>query len=256
MTISAVKKTQAGARLIDVYDHLLIRTLSVYWQARAPHVLPWLALDPTDVVLEVGCGYGIWTSYIAPRVQAYWALDLNPKAIQGARRWRVFNPTNANAPNVHFSGSNAEKLPFQSGSFSKVFLIDVIEHIPDHQVAVQEIARVLKPGGRVVMTTMLENRPSYIRRIEFPDHVREYTPESLLGLFDQTDLVVDQVEYFYYAPTMIARELQWIGQQWKVNTIPGVNLAAGLVYRLISNLEHYCAVGMPGGICVLAVKKI
>lgn len=78
-------------------------------------------------------------------------------------------------------------LPFRDASFDWVISFQVIEHIRDDRAFVAEIHRVLRPGGRFLVTT--PNAPMSLTRN--PWHVREYTPEELrqllLGPFSEVE---------------------------------------------------------------------
>jgi SAM-dependent methyltransferase len=181
-------------------------------------------------------------------------MDLDTQAMEAARLWK--SPRSPCFPTVstRFAQARAERLPFSDGAFSKVLAVDVIEHIPDHRSAVRDIARVLDMNGRVVMTTLLADRPSYFRKVVFTDHVREYSLEQFENLFAQADLRVEHRFFFYRAPTMIARELQLLAAQRGVGRIPGLSLILGLFMRLLSDLEFLLPVGRPAGMGVVAVK--
>jgi len=242
------------SRLSGLYSHLPNRSFSPYWQAGAPQVLRWLELHPEDVVLEVGCGHGLWTSFIAPRVRATYACDIDVPAIRGAALWQ--SPREPYQPRacVGFVQASGTDLPFADTAFSKVLGVDVLEHIPDHCAMMGEIARVLKPDGRIVMTTLLRNRPAYIRKITFLDHVREYGTEDFQELFREVGLQIAQTFYFYYMPTTVARELNMLVGQSRIGKVVGVDLVMGPAWRLVCDIERLYRRGRPGGIGVVATK--
>jgi ubiquinone/menaquinone biosynthesis C-methylase UbiE len=240
-------------RLSGLYSHLENRTASVYWQARAPHVLAALNLGPTDVVLEIGCGVGTWTSYVAPRVGRMVALDVDLPAVRAARRWRSPRGRLSPTANVGFLAASAEALPFAADTFTRVLAIDVVEHVPDDRVMAAELARVLRPGGRVVLTTLTEERPTYLRRLEFPDHKREYTRTTLTRLFDGI-LEVERVFDFYRPPSLIARELQVIVQESPFKRLPGAGILTGLPLRLLVALDRQAPASRAAGIGVVGIK--
>jgi ubiquinone/menaquinone biosynthesis C-methylase UbiE len=89
-------------------------------------------------ILDVGCGSGIFSHWLAERGLKVSALDISPKLIALGR---------ARYPNVEFQVGDAEHLPYESGAFDAVSLFGVIHHFPDPAQLAREVARVTKPGG-------------------------------------------------------------------------------------------------------------
>jgi methionine biosynthesis protein MetW len=96
-----------------------------------------------DRVLDVGCGDGLTSGMLLKEIaQAYQGVDVSSAAI-------------AQATDHGFAAEvieDASKLPFPDSSFDVVTLIEVLEHLFDPAGAVQEAARVLRPGGRLLAT--------------------------------------------------------------------------------------------------------
>jgi SAM-dependent methyltransferase len=98
-------------------------------------------------ILEVGGGCSGLTALLYPTANIT-NLDLNPEYEHA--------PCNQQ-PRVHFVCGDATALPFESNTFDAITMFDVLEHIPDHQAAIQEAQRVLKPGGFLLVSTPNEN---------------------------------------------------------------------------------------------------
>ncbi|NOY10641.1 MAG: methyltransferase domain-containing protein [Archaeoglobi archaeon] len=97
-----------------------------------------------DLVLEVGCGTGFTTEEIARRVgeENVVAVDLTPEQMEKAvNRFE----------SAEFLRGDAENLPFRDSSFDASISAGSIEYWPNPQKGVQEMARVTKSGGRVVI---------------------------------------------------------------------------------------------------------
>jgi ubiquinone/menaquinone biosynthesis C-methylase UbiE len=92
---------------------------------------------PDDRVLEVGCGQGHLTRALADQGVDIIGIDANPNASEIAGHGLV-------------KYMKAEALEFEDGSFDTVISVHALEHIPDLDGALSEIARVLKPGGQAV----------------------------------------------------------------------------------------------------------
>jgi len=109
-------------------------------------------------VLEIGCGLGTDGAQFAKAGADYTGVDLTNAAIELARkRFQLFGLTGK------FQVADAENLDFPDESFDVVYSHGVLHHTPDIDAAVQEIRRVLKPGGRAIV--MLYHRGSYNYRI-------------------------------------------------------------------------------------------
>lgn len=96
-----------------------------------------ITLFPGERVLEVGCGAGHLTTRLAGRGIDVTGIDANPNASTIAGSERVLT-------------MRAEALAFDDDTFDAVVSVHAIEHIPNLEEALAEMARVLKPGGRVL----------------------------------------------------------------------------------------------------------
>ena len=158
----------------------LIRLVRPYDFRRADEcrrVLQWLNAGPRERILDVGCGDGFYDRTMALCGARVDAIDANPdRAALGARR----NPH----PSITYQHMAAGSLRFGDASFDKVVSICVLEHIPDDAQALREMHRVLRPGGRFVLSCdSLSNRGigNGLRRRHAERYAvhRFYTRESL-----------------------------------------------------------------------------
>lgn len=111
------------------------------------------ALSEKDV-LEIGVGMGSHAQLIAPRSRSFIGIDLTSYAVKSTtERMRRFG---LDVPNTKILQMDAEKLEFPDASFDFVWSWGVIHHSSDTRRILQEIHRVLKPGGTA--TTMVYHR--------------------------------------------------------------------------------------------------
>ncbi len=96
-----------------------------------------IAFPDGERVLEVGCGQGHLTKRLADRGVDITGIDANPNAPEVADTDLV----------LHMRG---EDLKFEDGAFDAIVSVHAIEHIPQLDLAVAEMARVLKSGGRAL----------------------------------------------------------------------------------------------------------
>ena len=102
-------------------------------------------LPPTAApVLDVGCGNGIYTQHLARKCGKAVGVDHNAPNLAWAK---------AEFPECEFILSNGENLPFAAASFGAVMLTEVLEHTRDDRQTLREIARVLRPGGTLLLST-------------------------------------------------------------------------------------------------------
>jgi SAM-dependent methyltransferase len=104
-------------------------------------------LDLGDV-LDVGSGDGAAAGYIAPRCRSLRCIDKNPRMIEAAiERLAPYPHARAEVADVH-------DLPFKAGSFDSILLFHTLTYAEKPRRAIEECARVLRPGGRVVVLTL------------------------------------------------------------------------------------------------------
>jgi ubiquinone/menaquinone biosynthesis C-methylase UbiE len=101
-------------------------------------------LPETDRVLDIGCGNGIYTQWLAKKCDVAVGIDHNQKNLDWAK---------TEFPHCEFVFSNGESLPFDDNSFGAVMLTEVLEHLQDDRATLKEIARVLRPGGVLLIST-------------------------------------------------------------------------------------------------------
>ncbi len=108
---------------------------------------------PEGKLLEVGCSMGNDTIQFARRGMKVSAIDLTPAAIDLIRlRFKLYGEQG------DFRVADAENLPFDRDTFDVVYSFGVLHHTPDTAGAIEEIRRVLRPGGTAHI--MLYNKRS------------------------------------------------------------------------------------------------
>lgn len=131
-----------------------------FW-VQAPHPLitrarlrEALAPLPGERVLELGPGTGYYTldvaAWIAP---GGWLdlFDLQQEMLDHTMR----RAASRGLSNVVATQGDARELPYEDASFDAAYLVTVLGEIPDQEAALRELARVLRPGGRLVVGELL-----------------------------------------------------------------------------------------------------
>ncbi len=165
-------------------------------ERRLQMIARWAKLENAAVLVD-GCGVGTYSSQIRQRYTPFVeAFDIEAERVHEAR-----------SETPHALVAAAEELPYPSYTFDTLLSNEVLEHVRDDRAAVQEMVRVLKPGGRIVLftpnrwypfethghywhgqyhfgNTPLINYLPDIWRDKLAPHVRTYTGRGLLSLFD------------------------------------------------------------------------
>lgn len=97
-------------------------------------------------VLDVGCGDGVLCVHLAGAGGIVTGLDTDPRMLAAARE-----RASASGATITFVEGDARSLPFSEGSFDVVVAIAVLCFVADAEHTVKEMARVLRPGGRLVL---------------------------------------------------------------------------------------------------------
>ena len=134
----------------------------------------FMDIQPTDRVLDIGCGGGMAVKLIAQMaVEGFVAgVDYSEEMVQQARKR---NMAAVQAGRVEIKHGNVAVLPYDDESFDKVIAVETFYFWPDPVANLQEVRRVLKPGGRVALAMEGSKEPPNQRkqvalaaRMEFP----------------------------------------------------------------------------------------
>ncbi len=113
-------------------------------------------------VMDLGCGSGAFTLFVARAVGEegkVYAVDIQPAMLKQLER-KLAKAENQGIRNIELKQASAYELPFEDGALDLVYMVTVLQEIPDRGRALREIRRVLKPGGILAVTELLPD-PDY-----------------------------------------------------------------------------------------------
>jgi cyclopropane fatty-acyl-phospholipid synthase-like methyltransferase len=162
-----------------------------------------LAIRPSDVLLELGCGYGRALYHMLPRVKRAIGIDLAPEPLREAGELL----TGRGKFTLHV-GDGVSLRPVDDDCVDKAFAFTVIQHLTRAQATayVAEFARVLKPGGRVCLQFLTGGDTSADQSDAVREQSLSYSASQIAHLIEGAKLRITNLElgptnhaaYFWY----------------------------------------------------------
>ena len=194
-------------------------------------------LKPNDLVLDLGCGNGAHALVAARCVRRVVGVDYDRVALGVA----ADSSRRASRGNLRlFAVDLTGRLPFRDSSFDAVLFLDVIEHLEPRRRVLGEIARVLRPDGRLLVSA--PNRETSWRRrlreaglfaFSDPDHKIEYSEAEFLAELRAGGFAPDG------AVMPVVYDTAWAGV---IDVVGGLSLPA---YRRLSAWKRQAALRRP-----------
>ena len=179
-------------------------------------------------LLEIGCGAGNLRLQASVHGSYPVALDLSMQALTFVRS-RLEEATSGAESPIAYACTQAvgESLPFTPGSFDCVLMSEVIEHLEAPEISICEAVRVLRPGGRLLITTpnyrsfwplmeWLVDRLNMAPKMAGEQHISRFHPDALETLLARSGLRLDYSGSIYQfspflslvSPEQAERQLQ------------------------------------------------
>jgi ubiquinone/menaquinone biosynthesis C-methylase UbiE len=193
---SAVTRDAEGTVTGNTYDKYgstnpVVRRLMARFDRALDEL--WARAAPRSV-LDVGCGEGVLTQRWAQRLGdgRVVGLDLEDPRLQA--EWAA-----RRAPNLSYRAMKAEHLPFSDGEFDLAAAIEALEHVPDPDHTVSEMARVAR-GGHLLVSVPREPlwralnlaRGAYVKELgNTPGHVNHWSRRGIFGLLARHGTVLE-----------------------------------------------------------------
>lgn len=165
-----------------------------YWFRRHEAAYEFALRHVGGRVLEIGCGEGYGTARLASVADTVVGIDYDALTVVHAAR---------SYPGIRFVRANLAALPVADRAADAVATLQVIEHVWDHPQFLYECRRVLRPHGRLLVTT--PNRLTFSPGLDAPlnpFHTLEFTADELAGLIRSCGFEVTQVYGLHAGPRL------------------------------------------------------
>jgi len=155
LELESIKKIYAGYS--GVYDALFKR----FFYPRIKHAITYMDIKPGDRILDVGVGTGLSLS-VFPRYCNVIGIDLSTEMLRKAKE----KIEESRLDNIRVMSMDAMSVGFRDDSFDKVFISHVVSVVPDPYKVMQEVKRVCRKGGQVVVVNHFKSKNKLVETVE------------------------------------------------------------------------------------------
>ena len=213
-----VKRTQEKENRLNIAKSFGSASQSYDISARlqrfsGKHLLPWLPNRNDLTVLDLGSGTGFFTDLLAGTYKQVVGLDISSDMLKFAKENRN--------ENILWLEADAHKIPLKDASIDFIYSNLVIQWFDPLDEAITEMLRVLKPGGLIIFTTLVDGTlhelKSSWRQVDDDQHVIDFKTVDELNKFfdnDKSKLVEQKCQDIileYQNVIHLARELKGLG---------------------------------------------
>lgn len=155
-------------------------------------------IGSAQCILDAGCGKGRYAALIKqhlPNIEVH-AVDVSEEMLRHV------------APGIHTQTASVQNLPYDEAKFDLVYCVETLEHVPNPQAAIDEMIRVLKPGGRLVIIDKNEARKG---ALEIEAWERWFDVDGLAKQLQQSGLKVRTKFISYDGHPADGLFVSWVG---------------------------------------------
>jgi len=223
------------AQVADQWDTL---RAGMFSEAVRSAALERAALHPKAVAVDLGAGTGFIAQGLAPLVARLHVVDNSPEMLAVARQNLV------GFTNVEYHLADGAQIPLPEVSVDAVLANMYLHHAPDPQVAITEMARLLRPGGRLVITDLDEHDHTWLRE-EHSDVWMGFPRQKVWDWLKNAGLVDVRIEDTHQSCSSAS---QASGEQIAVNIFVAVGSKPQA--EMVSAVqEHYRQIALSGSSC-------
>ncbi len=187
-----------------------------FWHRNKFQALRTAIDEPVDLVVDVGCGSGNLLYWSGLTGRHAFGIDVSLAALR-------FCMANRAGRSASFAQALGAALPLRNAVADLVLLVEVLEHLTDPAAVLREIRRVLKPGGRLFLTTpnyafpspwpvieYLADRSGAVAQMGGAQHVQRFSVHSLRQLLEVHDFRIERLGTMYlWSPLVSLVSSRW-----------------------------------------------
>jgi SAM-dependent methyltransferase len=226
---------------VSQWDGVSKRLAKKYWVWRLYHLLVADAVAiqrPTKyklvreflgnslgVAADIGCGPGVFARYMSSRAKHLIGFDVDCDSLERVKS------RHRNLQNVDFAATIVDSLPLPADRLDTVLFLEVLEHLADDGAALREIWRVLRPGGKLVVSVPVP--PGEVNENSEWGHKREgYELPAIVHLLAANGF---EVEKHAFAEFKFSRRAARVVRWWRQT----MRLPAPIFFAWIPYLDHF-----------------
>lgn len=188
----------------------------VFWTTAVDHRAAYAALAPLieahalGTVLDAGAGRLAWRELLSAKADSYVSLD--------------YSKTH---PDITIVADLLTGLPIETGAFDTVFCCSVLEHVKDPEKALLELARILKPGGTLILSV-----PFLYYLHGAPDDYFRFTPFGVRLIAERTGFTISTIQNSGGAAHQLLHSISMLTAGILGASRPALALTRGISYML------------------------
>lgn len=162
--------------LTKVLDSILQKKITILSPIKKS-IYPYLEIiKQANKILDIGCGKGLFLDVLKKNGKETYGLEPDLNAVEILKK-----------KGHHATQGNISASPYESNYFDLITMFQVFEHIEDPSTLINEVYRILKPGGYFIIETPniesdLASNKNLWRSLEFPRHLILHSPKSISNL--------------------------------------------------------------------------